>query len=519
MRRGALAIAVVAAICAARVAAADVFVDVALVVDIEKGVATGELRRDGETSTPIDVSLPKLGPGTDPFSGYIGPESALLPPQSGWLPPLRAGEAGWRITVATNDGFVAAPYPGGQVQVNPDGAATTGFSLRRELARAPLAIGRYQVAERRHGDVVLRTFFTERNKAHADAYLDAAAEAIDVLSDRIGAYPYEAFSVVESPLPVGLGYPGFTLVSGRILPFPFMRGRSLWHEISHVWWGNAVWSDYENGNWAEGFATFFADYALAERNGPEAAREMRYDWLLEFDALAPADDIPLRRFVTKTHGHAQSIGYGKAAMLLVMLRDKMGEAAFDAGVKRFWSKNQFRRAGWPEIEAAFEAAHGAPLDDFFKRWLDRPGAAPADISDRDFRVFRRLDDRERISTLRRAINAATIEVFLLDGAPGDRQAIENALSPVGAASAGGFPIYVGDRAAVEAALEQAPPKPGSAMWATRDADGREAVAIAASDLSEVARFARGLRHYGRWSWVAAATRGRPERGRWTPALN
>ena len=42
------------------------------------------------------------------------------------------------------------------------------------------------------------------------------------------------------PLPVGLGFPGLTYVSDKILHLPFMQGRSLAHEIAHNWWGNAV---------------------------------------------------------------------------------------------------------------------------------------------------------------------------------------------------------------------------------------------------------------------------------------
>ena len=323
------------------------------------------------------------------------------------------------------------------------------------IARAPLIIGRFELKERDVDGVTLRTFFTKQNARLADSYLDAAAEAISSLSDRIGPYPYEAFSVVESPLPVGIGYPGFTLVSGRILPLPFMRGRSLWHEIAHVWWGNGITVDYASGNWAEGFATFFADYALAEANGPEAAREMRFDWLLEFAALPAGADTALRRFVSKSHGQAQAVGYGKAAMVLHMLRREIGADAFNRGIQRFWRENKFQKAAWSDIEAAFAAETPADLRPFFARWIDSGGAGPATASDPDFHQFRALSDDEWIATLRAGYVTGRISPMPVAGAPEAGQ-LAGALARLGRVSADGTPVYVGDRDAVAAEIGQSP---------------------------------------------------------------
>ncbi len=513
MTRAAAALLALVCLWAAPAAASEV-VDVRLVVDVAGGVATGTATDPDGRTRDIRIQRPTLADASNPFDGYIGPDGALLPADSGWLPDLPPGADAWRIEVRTSDGFVAVPYPGGDVA--PDGLTT--FVLPERAARAPLLVGAFRTAERNVGDVLIRTFFTDRNAGLSDVYLDAAGEAVASLAARIGAYPYEAFSVVESPLPVGLGYPGFTLVSGRILPLPFMRGRSLWHEIAHVWWGNGVFVDYEKGNWAEGFATFFADYALAERESPEAAREMRYDWLLEFDALPVRADIPLGRFVTKTHGQAQAVGYGKPAMLLIMLRDRIGEAAFDAGVRRFWSDNKWSRADWSDVQAAFQAETSEDLAPFFQRWLDEPGAAPPDPADSDFRTFRRLAKAEQLPTLRLAISAEALALRLVDGAPGSEEEIAAALRPLGAVASDGFPVLVGGGEALAARLDAAPEGAGPAIWAARLETGERALAVRAASLDEVNALAGRARRYGRWSWLTLGQDGRPETGRWPHAM-
>lgn len=486
-----------------------------LTVDIGGGVATGSaLYPDGRRAS-LRIQRPRLEDVRDPFEGYIGPDDALLPVDAGWLPPLPDDADGWTVRVATPPGFMAAPYPNGSVAVALGGGSVSEFQIDVVAARGPLIVGRFQLGERQAGDVTIRTFFTERNAGQSEAYLDAAEAAIEALVERIGPYPFEAFAVVESPLPVGLGFPGYTLVSSRIVPLPFMRGRSLWHEIAHVWWGNGVLVDYDRGNWAEGFATFFADYGLAEARGADAAREMRYDWLLEFDAVAPADDVPLRRFVAKSHGQSQAIGYGKAAMVLHMLRRRIGDDAFDDGVHKFWTDNIFQEADWADIEAAFADASGQDLRDFFDRWVDRPGAAPPDPADVDFDMFRELTPEERIATLRAAFAPGRFTVQAMAGAPGDAPTIASALAPLGPSGADGTPVYVGDVATLSAVFDRAPPDVGdAAIWAGTDGEGALALGLVASDLETVAMLAGRSRHYGRWSWLTVGADGRPNRGRW-----
>jgi hypothetical protein len=190
----------------------------------------------------------------------------------------------------------------------------------------------------------------------------------------IGAYPFTEFSVVSSPTPTGFGMPTLTYLGIDVLRLPFIRATSLGHEVLHNWWGNGVYPDYARGNWSEGLTNFMADYAYRERAGPEAARAMRLAWLRDFAAMPPADDAPLSHFTSRTHGASQIVGYNKAAMLFFMLRDRIGETAFDAGVRDFWRANRFRVASWDDLRMAFERASGQNLAAFFEQWLARPGA-------------------------------------------------------------------------------------------------------------------------------------------------
>jgi hypothetical protein len=101
---------------------------------------------------------------------------------------------------------------------------------------------------------------------------------------------------------------------------------------------------------------------------------MRLEWLRDFASLPPGEDGPLAAFTARVHGASQIVGYNKAAMVLLMLRDRIGTKAFDEGLRRFWLDHRFKVASWNDLRRAFEAAQGASLEPFFAQWLGRTGA-------------------------------------------------------------------------------------------------------------------------------------------------
>jgi len=257
-------------------------------------------------------------------------------------------------------------------------AGDTGYRavFEGDFAAGPPALfaGPYQVAERQHGSVLLRTYFHEQASSLAPVYFDQAAIYLDDYVDRIGAYPHDHFFMVSANLPVGLGFPGLTYFSRRILPMPFMRTRSLAHEVLHNWWGNGVRPDYENGNWSEGLTTYMADYRLAEAEGAAIARDMRFGWLRDFAALPAERDMPVTAFTVRDHSAAQVVGYGKVASIFHMLRMELGENDFDTAIKSIWREHAGSTADWDDFARVFSSATDRDLTTFFDHWTKRRGA-------------------------------------------------------------------------------------------------------------------------------------------------
>ena len=343
----------------------------------------------GGTLPALDRSLDDRGVlrGLPPMAST---EGSVLPASSAWYPqpaPLFV----YRVTVSV-PGAQRAVVPGRlESEVLPAGGSGR-YQARFEFSHPATGIDlmagpwiiREKILPRANGEPLrLRTYFPRELDAIAglaDNYLDDSGRYLELYGEAIGAYPFTEFSVVASPLPTGFGMPTLTYMGADVLKLPFIRATSLGHEVLHNWWGNGVYVDYRTGNWSEGLTTFMADYAYKERESGEAAREMRLRWLRDFAAVPAGDDQSLISFRSRTHGSAAAVGYGKSAMLFVMLRDAIGEEAFRRGIRAFWEQYRFRTASWSDLQAVFEKAAGRSLAPFFGQWLNRRGGPAVRIA-------------------------------------------------------------------------------------------------------------------------------------------
>ncbi len=325
--------------------------------------------------------------GLPPMASAAG---SYLPAGAGWY-PRPAQLFSYRMNLTVHGGhtaLVAGRLEEERAPATPAEPYRARFVFEQQTDGIDLMAGPWVVRERRAAQadgrpLRLRTYFPaalDQVDGLADGYLADSQGYIERYGALIGAYPFTEFSVVASPLPTGFGMPTLTYIGEQVLRLPFIRASSLGHEILHNWWGNGVLVDYARGNWSEGLTTFMADYAYKEAEAPASAREMRLGWLRDFAAVPAGDHQALADFRSRTHGAAAAVGYGKAAMVFVMLRDTIGEEAFARGLRLFWERARFRIAGWPELQRAFEDASGRALDVFFRQWLDRPGGPTIELA-------------------------------------------------------------------------------------------------------------------------------------------
>lgn len=313
-----------------------------------------------------------------PVSGHAG---TFLPNSSAWYPAISGALARYQVELALpfgQRGLVA----GRRVQESESEADGyhARFVFEHPSDGIDLMAGPYQISKSTirsaisTKEIQLNTYFHPEISNLAGDYLDSVKQYIAFYEQWIGEYPFTEFSVVSSPTPTGFGMPTLTYLGVNVLKLPFIRATSLGHEVLHNWWGNSVYADYSRGNWSEGLTTFMADYTYKAQQSSEAAREMRLDWLRDFTALAPGQDQPLLAFTSRTHGASKIVGYNKAAMFFLMLRDWLGEAVFDQAIRKLWREQRFHITAWQDIQRIFEQVANRSLDAYFRQWLTLTGA-------------------------------------------------------------------------------------------------------------------------------------------------
>jgi aminopeptidase N len=343
-------------------------------VVLEPGVRGFALRYEGAIHHPVTEQGEEYARSFSVSPGLIGPEGVLLGGSSYWWPqigglPLLSFE----LTVSLPEGWRSVSQGRRTERSEQNGRIRETWQEASPQEEIYLVAGRfteYRRAGRGAGAVV---FLREPGEALAQRYLELTGRYLQMYDRLIGPYPYAKFALVENFWETGYGMPSFTLLGPRVIRLPFIPYTSYPHEILHNWWGNGVYVDFHSGNWSEGLTSYLADHLLKEQRG-EAADYRRVALQKYADYVHENKDFPLSEFRGRHSSVTEAVGYGKTLMVFHMLRERLGDRDFVAGLRGFYEDNAFRSAGWPDVVRAFNAVADEPLDAFFAQWITRPGA-------------------------------------------------------------------------------------------------------------------------------------------------
>ncbi len=243
-----------------------------------------------------------------------------------------------------------------------------------------IATNRYQVTRERSNDTEILAYFFPEDGKLARNYIDHAKKYLRLYEGMVGKYPYQRFCIVENFLPTGNSMPTYTLLGQDVVRLPFIVETSLGHEVLHQWFGDSVYVDYGEGNWAEGLTTCLADHLYEEQKGK--GFEYRKGALVDYQSYVRREnEISLKNFRGRVDRSSQAIGYGKAFLVFHMLEDLIGQERFFDSLKYFVEEMRFRPATWQDLRAAFEKVTRRDLRWFFRQWVDEKGIADLSLGD------------------------------------------------------------------------------------------------------------------------------------------
>lgn len=222
------------------------------------------------------------------------------------------------------------------------------------------------------GNTKIDSWIFENSPASgADDYA-FSMEAVRFFNDSIGEFPYEKLSNVQSKTVYG-GMEN----AGNIFYFEnSVNGRKniedlVIHEVSHQWFGNSVteknWSDI----WlSEGFATYLTDMYFENKYGKDLFKirlDQERNEVIAFKGKNPivCENVPdLRELLNPDT-------YQKAAWVLHMLRNKIGDKLFFEVLRKYYFRFRDKNAGTTDFIKIVNEVNKTDQNQFFNQWLFR----------------------------------------------------------------------------------------------------------------------------------------------------
>uniref|UniRef100_A0A4W5KJU9 Uncharacterized protein n=1 Tax=Hucho hucho TaxID=62062 RepID=A0A4W5KJU9_9TELE len=149
------------------------------------------------------------------------------------------------------------------------------------------------------------------------------------------------------------------------------------HEMAHQWFGDKITCGSWKDIWLnEGFATYLSALVIENFDGQTAFANQKTRMINSITSqtngavyLTDAELTDVNRIFSSR------LTYNKGAMVLNMLRFKMGDILFFQGVKNYLKDTNlaYKYAKTPDLQAHLEAVYGSSLTEFFNDWIYNQG--------------------------------------------------------------------------------------------------------------------------------------------------
>ena len=149
------------------------------------------------------------------------------------------------------------------------------------------------------------------------------------------------------------------------------------HEMAHQWFGDKITCGTWKDIWLnEGFATYLAALVIENFDGPEAFIANKTGMINNITSqtngnvyLTEAQSTNVNRIFSSR------LSYNKGAMVLEMLRFKMGDTQFFQALRNYLADTNlaYKYAVTTDLITHLETVYGSSLTDFFNDWIYNQG--------------------------------------------------------------------------------------------------------------------------------------------------
>ena len=167
----------------------------------------------------------------------------------------------------------------------------------------------------------------------------------------------------------------------------FNRGL-IAHEMAHQWFGDKITCGTWKDIWLnEGFATYLAALVIENFDGQDAFRDEKSYMIGNITSQTGGNVYLTDTQATNVNRiFSGRLTYNKGAMVLNMLRFKLGDAVFFQGVRNYLADTNlaYKYAVTSDFKSHMELTSGLDLTEFFNDWIVNQGYPTYSITSQNF---------------------------------------------------------------------------------------------------------------------------------------
>lgn len=258
--------------------------------------------------------------------------------------------------------------------VNGNGTKTTHFSHNHPIPAYLIAIAvtNYQIFEQTAGTVPnefpIVNYLYPENFETAQNSLAVTLPIMDLFEDLFETYPYADEKYGHAQFGWGGGMEHTTV------SFMNSFGRELIaHELGHQWFGDKITCGSWNDIWLnEGFATYLSGLVREDFDGAAAFINWKSGLINNITSQTGGSVyVPESEVLNVNRIFSGRLSYNKGAMVVHMLRYKLGDTGFYLAVKNYLADTNlaYDYATTSDLQTHLETIYNSPLTEFFNDWI------------------------------------------------------------------------------------------------------------------------------------------------------
>ena len=289
-----------------------------------------------------------------------------------------------RFYTPLNDEYIAVSNGVEQSQIIQGDNKITHFKHRHPIPAylVAIAVTNYEIynhtVQNNGNPFEIVNYVFPESLVSAQAATPVTVPIMELFSELFEEYPFadEKYGHAQFGWGGGMEHTTVSFMGG------FSRGL-IAHELAHQWFGNKITCGSWQDIWLnEGFATYLAALVIEDFDGDNSFRSWRQSTVNSITNVPSGSVyVPESDTLSVSRIFSSRLSYSKGAMVLHMLRKKVGDTHFYQGMQDYLQDSNFAfgYARTEDYKGIMEAASGQNLTEFFNDWVYNEGYPSYDV--------------------------------------------------------------------------------------------------------------------------------------------